>query len=271
VAAAGLVFIGIVAGFLAGTLLDQGSIKRTPFAIVNANSMANAPDGSARDPKQILQTVGRLHADILSLQLLYRRLAEETGLELSDFELSNEVLMPGESQDEPTEIKAEEVDDVLGQLSEQVESLNASAVPLGKWYGLRSLQNTFNPSGFVIMRGRFSSGFGFRENPRTGEMKMHKGVDFSGRVGEPILALADGVVSYSGKMSDYGYMVELMHANGMRTRYAHNDSNVVRLGERVEQGQIVAKLGSTGRSTGPHVHVEVHLNGEPVDPKLFIQ
>ena len=121
------------------------------------------------------------------------------------------------------------------------------------------------------MHGELSSRFGWRKRPSTGEMKLHRGVDYSGQIGEPVLALADGVVSFEGTVYAYGNMVEILHADGLRTRYAHNDSNTVSVGQRVEQGQIIAKLGSTGRSTGPHVHVEVHLNGEAVDPMLFIQ
>jgi len=160
---------------------------------------------------------------------------------------------------------------VLGQFSDYVSHVKGQSNFLEDWYRLRGQQKAFDLNGPVIKRGQISSYFGWRKRPGTNEMKPHKGVDFSGDLGEPVLALADGVVTFSGKYSAYGYMVDLTHASGLMTRYAHNDSNLVSVGDRVEQGQIIAKLGSTGRSTGPHVHVEVHLDGEPVDPMQFIQ
>ena len=117
-----------------------------------------------------------------------------------------------------------------------------------------------------------SSGFGFRANPfGGGRRELHRGVDFAGPPGTPIRALADGVVTWSGANGGYGNLVELEHADGFRTRYAHNMSNLVALGERVEKGQAIALLGSSGRSSGPHVHVEVREHGAPLDPARFVR
>lgn len=235
-----------------------------PLKIVDASARFNdqASLGRAVPGTQLTQTVGKLHAEILKLRLLYRRLAEEAGVDLTDFEL-NDVIAPP-TLDEP-------VKESLEKLNQEIEKIKKSSAAMGDWYELRSQERSFELTGPVVMVGQMSSRFGLREAPSTGQTRLHRGVDFSGQVGEPILALADGVVSFQGQVHAYGNMVELLHADGLRTRYAHNDSNSVSLGQRVEQGQIIARLGSTGRSTGPHVHVEVHLNGEVVDPMLYIQ
>ncbi len=265
---AAIVFGGL--GFLIGkSSVSSGDpvlqALQNPMTIVEASSSAN--DESAfdanRDNSLLTQTVGKLHADILVLRMLYRRLAEDAGLDLTDFMLNDDVFSP------PTQSNA--ADDTLGALDEHLQHIKESSLALKDWYQLRYQERAFRLSGPVVLEGQMSSRFGWRESPSTGETRMHRGVDFSGQRGEPILALADGVVSFSGSVHAYGNMVELLHADGLTSRYAHNESNTVTVGQRVEQGQIIARLGSTGRSTGPHVHLEVHLNGEPVDPMLFIQ
>ena len=246
---------------------DQANKAANTLAETPTNTPADTEIGaaaasSAVSSAQLSQTVGRLHADILTLRMLYRRLAEDAGIDLTDFELDDARSLPTEVPDAGEE---------LGKLQDEIDQIKESSSALGDWYELRRQERVFELTGPVVMRGDLSSRFGWRKSPFTEELGLHKGVDYSGQVGEPVLALADGVVSFAGVVHAYGNMVELLHADGMKTRYAHNHSNSVSLGQRVEQGQIIAKLGSTGRSTGPHVHVEVHLNGEAVDPMLFIQ
>jgi murein DD-endopeptidase MepM/ murein hydrolase activator NlpD len=99
---------------------------------------------------------------------------------------------------------------------------------------------------------------------------MHLGIDIAAKYGTDIVAMADGVVIFSGRKSGYGNIVELRHANGLETRYGHNSQNLVSEGDMVRKGQVIAKLGSTGRSTGPHVHFEVRRNGEAVNPMQYL-
>jgi len=207
---------------------------------------------------QFTQTVGRLHADILTLRVLYRRLAEDAGIDLTDFALDAVIELPTEVTDAGADTGADADAGAQGALeavSDQVELIKESSSALSDWYERRSRERVFDLSGPVIMSGSVSSRFGWRKGPLTGEQQLHKGVDYSGLLGEPVLALADGVVSYEGQVNAYGNMVELLHANGLRTRYAHNHSNSVVVGQRVEQGQIIAKLGSTGRVKPLHRQV----------------
>lgn len=125
-------------------------------------------------------------------------------------------------------------------------------------------------SGKPVGKGWLSSHFGQRIDPFTGKLAWHKGVDFAGKEGADVIAVASGVVTWSGKRFGYGNLVEVDHGNGFSTRYGHNKSHLVSLGDVVEKGQSLAKMGSTGRSTGPHVHYEVLKNGRQVDPRRYI-
>lgn len=127
------------------------------------------------------------------------------------------------------------------------------------------------PGGWPLLTGGvITSEFGMRRHPISGRRAMHMGIDISGKVGSEIVAMADGVVTFSGRKNGYGNIVEIRHANGMETRYAHNQRNLVVEGTVVRKGQTVALLGNTGRSTGPHVHLEVRRNGEAIDPMRFL-
>lgn len=119
-------------------------------------------------------------------------------------------------------------------------------------------------------RGWVTSGFGFRKSPFTGIPEKHEGFDIAARMGSPIHATAEGKVLRSGRAYGYGNMVEIDHGYGVITRYGHNSKNLVTVGDSVRRGQVIAQVGNTGRSTGPHVHYEVILNGIPVSPKNYI-
>lgn len=116
-----------------------------------------------------------------------------------------------------------------------------------------------------------SSGFGYRRDPFNGRAAMHRGLDFKGPRGAPILAAADGRVSFVGNKSGYGRVVEITHGNGMMTRYAHMSAWNARVGQEVVAGDQIGRIGNSGRSTGPHLHFEVHINGTAVNPRPFLE
>ena len=119
-------------------------------------------------------------------------------------------------------------------------------------------------------RGWVTSGFGFRKSPFTGLREKHEGWDIAARNGAPVRTTADGVVVVEGREYGYGNLVEIDHGYGLVTRYGHNSKHFVKVGDRVKRGQVVTLVGNTGRSTGPHLHYEVLLNGVPVNPKNYI-
>lgn len=116
-----------------------------------------------------------------------------------------------------------------------------------------------------------SSGFGYRSDPFTRRAAMHSGIDFKGPIGAPIYAAADGVVSFVGRKSGYGNVVEISHGNGLLTRYAHMSRFATRVGQRVAAGDRIGGIGNTGRSTGPHLHFEVRINDRAVNPRPFLE
>jgi len=135
----------------------------------------------------------------------------------------------------------------------------------------RELKAEVTPSGKPVKKGWLSSGFGRRTDPFSGKKSYHRGIDFAGKRGTEIVAVASGVVTRSERASGYGNVVELRHADGYSTLYAHNQENLVYEGDVVNKGQTIALLGSTGRSSGPHVHFEVHRNDKIVNPLRFVR
>ena len=132
------------------------------------------------------------------------------------------------------------------------------------------MKEQFFPSGLPSKKGYISSDYGTRLNPITKKQHFHKGVDIAYRTETDIRSLAAGKVTFSGKKYGYGNLVEISHINGYKTRYAHNNRNLVKVGEHVKKGQTIAKMGSTGHSTGPHVHLEVLKNNKNINPNKFI-
>lgn len=118
--------------------------------------------------------------------------------------------------------------------------------------------------------GAVTSGFGWRDSPWGGGSESHPGIDIANSLGTPIVATADGQVVQSGPAGGYGNVVQIDHGNGITTIYGHNSSTIVNVGESVRKGQVIAYLGSTGKSTGPHVHYEIRINGTAVDPISFM-
>lgn len=156
----------------------------------------------------------------------------------------------------------------------KAKALGASFAALeGALFRMEVLERTLvavpsgNPANILMM----SSGFGVRSDPLTGGAAMHAGLDFRGPIGTPILAAAPGRVSFVGVKSGYGNVVEVDHGQGILTRYAHLSGFTSKVGARVAAGEQIAKMGSTGRSTGSHLHFEVRLNGVAVNPRRFLE
>jgi murein DD-endopeptidase MepM/ murein hydrolase activator NlpD len=115
--------------------------------------------------------------------------------------------------------------------------------------------------------GQITSGFGYRRNPLTGNREFHEGIDIAAPPGTPIRAPAGGIVVFAGKQRNYGLILEIDHGNGVHTRYAHAARLLKKRGDSVEGGEVVARVGRTGRTTGYHLHYEIHINNKPVNPR----
>ena len=135
----------------------------------------------------------------------------------------------------------------------------------------RKIESSLMPAGMPVDAGYIASYFGGRPDPFNGASAFHSGIDVDAPAGTDIHAVAEGVVTFDGQRPGYGNVIEIDHGNGYMTRYAHNARNLAKVGDRVHVGQTVAKVGSTGRSTGTHVHFEVWLNGRALNPIAFVK
>jgi len=216
--------------------------------------------------------LGQMNANVIRLNALGRRLTEMADLEKGEFDFDSNPAVGGVEEPVAGGVQLQlpdlvtEFDLLSAQLDDREQQLEVlENVMLG-----RKLQDRMLPSGRPVKSGWLSSYFGNRTDPINGKRAWHRGIDFAGKRGTEIVAVADGVVSWSRERYGYGNLVEINHGNGYVTRYAHNDSNAVKLGETVQQGQVIAYMGSTGRSTGTHLHFEVWHNGKPVNPRKFV-
>ena len=157
----------------------------------------------------------------------------------------------------------------LGHLDKQAKIQSISFQELDNFFKNQKSLLSSTPSIWPT-RGWVTSGFGFRKSPFTGLREKHEGWDIAARAGSTVRATADGEVVVEGREYGYGNLVEVDHGYGLMTRYGHNSKHLVKVGDRVKRGQVIALVGNTGRSTGPHVHYEVLLHGIPVSPKNYI-
>jgi murein DD-endopeptidase MepM/ murein hydrolase activator NlpD len=230
------------------------------------------------DVKRILQEkvnalamrVGQMNANVIRVNALGKRLTRMAHLNDGEFDFGNPPALGGsDSADgQPAQIPnlTSMVDDLQSQLSSREQQLGV----LENLILTRELNKQVYPEGRPVQDSWISSYFGRRADPFTGYSAVHKGLDFAGPEGSKVTTVAAGLVTFAGERTGFGEMVEINHGNGLATRYCHNERVLVKQGEMVRKGQDVALMGSTGRSTGPHLHFEVLKNGAQVDPLRFI-
>ncbi len=216
--------------------------------------------------------LGSLQAHTVRLNALGRRLTEKASLEKGEFNFT-EAPAQGGPEGQSQTLAALEVPDFLTSLdalAAQLDDREQQLRVMEAFYMGRELEGEVFPAGRPVTRGWISSYYGMRVDPFTGLQARHKGVDFAGKDGSDVIASAAGVVTWADSRYGYGNLVEINHGNGYVTRYGHNSKILVQAGVEVEKGQRIALMGSSGRSTGPHVHYEVLKNGREVDPIKYI-
>lgn len=217
--------------------------------------------------------LGRLQSHVIRLDALGDRLTKMADLDQGEFDFSSQPAQGGpesETHEEAISVDMNSFTASLDSLTQQLDDRAQQLALLENLLMSRSLQDEVVPAGRPITSGWLSSHFGMRTDPFSGKQERHKGVDFAGKLGSDVVAVASGVITWAGRRYGYGNLVEINHGNGYSTRYGHNHDVSVKVGDAVKKGQVVAKMGSTGRSTGPHVHFEVLHNGKPVDPIKYI-
>lgn len=216
--------------------------------------------------------MGDMQARLMRLDALGQRLTEVAKLQNGEFDFSLSPALGG-----PTPTLQTDESYVLPGLLESIEEIESKLVNseqqlevIDALFVSRNTQDELFIAGRPIKWGWMSSAYGFRTDPFNGKRAWHAGVDFAGKEDSDIIAVASGVVTWSGKRYGYGNLVEVNHGDGYTTRYAHCKSLLASVGDVVEKGQVLATMGSTGRSTGPHVHYEVRRQGKTVNPKKYI-
>jgi murein DD-endopeptidase MepM/ murein hydrolase activator NlpD len=215
--------------------------------------------------------LAELQAASTRLDALGERLAQMGQLSLDEFDFSTPAPVGGpEEYDAVGDTDQGQLITAIDALSAKLRRQSSQLDALQFLMVNRQLENDLTPSGWPVRKGWISSRYGERSDPFTGERVQHRGLDFAGTRGTQVLSVASGVVIRASRQAAYGNMVEIDHGNGYRTRYAHNDQLVVKPGDHVTAGQVIAKMGSTGRASAPHVHFEVLKDGAIINPSSFV-
>lgn len=216
--------------------------------------------------------LGELQAHVIRLNALGSRLVELADIGPEEFDFTGPPARGG--PEVPSAIQAQSVPDFLEALDELATELEDRAPKLRVLEALlmdSQLDDKLRPTGRPVEKGWMSSGFGWRSDPMTGKRTFHYGIDFASSAGSEVVAVAPGVVVESGYRKGSGNLVRIKHGNGYQTVYAHNKKNLVAGGDTVVKGQRIALVGSTGRSTGSHVHFEVRRDGKSVNPWDYVR
>lgn len=216
--------------------------------------------------------LGELQAHVIRLNALGSRLVELADIGPEEFDFSGPPARGG--PEVPSVMETQSVSDFLEALDELASELEDRAPKLRVLEALlmdSKLDDKVRPTGRPVDKGWMSSGFGWRSDPMSGKRTFHYGIDFASSAGSDVVAVAPGVIVEAGYRKGSGNVVRIKHGNGYETVYAHNKKNLVTVGDTVVKGQRLALVGSTGRSTGSHVHFEVRQDGKPVNPWKYVR
>jgi murein DD-endopeptidase MepM/ murein hydrolase activator NlpD len=220
------------------------------------------------------QAVGRQIAEMQSrlwrMEALASYMHETSGLPKDEFDFDAPVSQGGPLSNEAEVLAVDNLDTQLASLSRRLKQRETELSILDQvLLGIYNDKGA-RPAGAPIVKGWMSSPFGERVDPISGKKAWHEGMDFAGAKGSEVIAVANGVVVFAGYRDGYGQMVEISHGKDLRTRYGHHEEVLVHAGQSVKRGDVIALMGSSGRSTGPHVHFEVLKEGRPVNPARYV-
>ena len=270
----GVFFLGFQAATLVGVSQPQQQVAEWREELDTQQAVVEEARRSAQEGLDALALrLGEMNAHVIRLNALGSRLTKMAGLDQGefDFQAAPPLGGPEEPLAIPDTLKLPNLITALDTLGEQVKDREQKLEILEDFLLNRKLRDEVEPKGRPVSSGYMSSYFGKRTDPFTGRPAFHKGVDFAGKEGAEVIAVASGVVTWSGPRYGYGKMVEINHGNGYVTRYAHNAENLVSVSDTVKKGEVIAKMGSTGRATGPNLHFEVLQHGKVVNPLRYIK
>jgi murein DD-endopeptidase MepM/ murein hydrolase activator NlpD len=262
----------LISGFVIHLLFSADEVPQVlPFALNSPVKIEKNPL-SEQQLTALTMKLAELQSQVLRLNALGDRLASEASIPENEFNFQQLPPAGGPMLHSQTSQK-KSLTEMLIEISILEESLRheenqlttLESVTLG-----HHIESMSYLSGRPIVKGWLSSYYGVRKDPFSGKPAVHKGLDFAGKEDAPIIATASGVVSWASDRYGYGQLIEINHGKGLKTRYGHNKNILVKVGEVVSKGQVIARMGSTGRSTGPHVHYEILRNNAQIDPIKFV-
>ncbi|MCP3870538.1 MAG: peptidoglycan DD-metalloendopeptidase family protein [Gammaproteobacteria bacterium] len=216
--------------------------------------------------------MGSLQSQILRLDALGERLASAGSLDLEEFNFGQVPARGGlENPDSASSVELFELLSDMEKLSRTLEDREYKLDVMESLLLRSRVSEALTPAGKPVEKGWVSSGYGYRKDPFSGKKTFHRGVDIAGKKNSEVFAVASGIVTEAGPKTGYGYLAEIRHAAGYTTRYAHNSKIFVETGDLISKGDRIGLMGSTGRSTGPHVHFEVARNGKSLNPLKYLR
>jgi len=228
---------------------------------------------AAEQQKQAVyaRTLGQMRARLSRLDTLGAKLVEVAALDKSEFDFGLAPAFGGPRQTQPALVGLDAgLHDGMRYLSGRMQRLDSRLAAIDYMLESERSEKNARPHAWPSEGGWLSSRFGLRSDPFTGKAARHYGVDIANRFGAPIVAASRGIVTFAGKMKDFGYMVDIDHGYGYKTRYGHMSMLDVQVGDIVNDNQLLGRIGSTGHSTGPHLHYEVHRYGKQLNPVGFL-
>lgn len=254
----------LASGIGAGSYWAFNRLTSSPASSLSAADLAQQEALAAMSAR-----MADIQARMMRIDALGAHLAESAKVKGDEFDFSHKPPMGGPEEAIALPASSVELDRTLSSLSSELQLREAQLLALDKV--LQSRRQQVNLNNMPVHDAYISSNFGYRSDPMTGRTAFHGGIDFAGTEGSDVFSVADGVVTYAGQRTGYGNVVEVNHGDGLVTRYAHARAVAVKVGDMVSKDQLVAYMGSTGRSTGTHLHYEVLRNGKQIDPSSFIR
>ncbi len=264
-------YVGLqLGGGQLGFLLEESLADMKRELALQQSELDDSQEQAQQKLKALTLKLASMQSRLVRLDALGERLTDMASLDDGEFDFSLEPAVGGPHEFGLSADVSEDFDQLYGQLASKLEDREQQLLILESMLTDRQLKRQSTVTGRPVVKGWLSSPYGMRRDPFKGQKAWHKGVDFAGKEGSEVVAVAKGVVTWSGERSGYGNLIELDHGEGYVTRYGHNKNNLVKVGDIVKKGQPIATMGSTGRSTGPHVHFEVYKHGRSVDPASYI-
>lgn len=269
----GIAFVlGLELGQRSGKIFAKGDAQHWALTLKQQQAeIAEMKNALQERVDALSMRMGQVSGQMIRLDALGKRLTEMANIDPREFNF--DAPPPAGGPEDGEGGVAAQIPDLTGMLNDlesRIDLRDAQLAALENVLIARQLREQIHPEGRPVRKGFISSYFGSRQDPFTGHGAFHRGLDFASQAGSEVIAVAAGIVTWSGERAGYGKLVEINHGNGYVTRYGHNRANLVSVGQTVQRGDPIAQIGSTGRSTGPHVHFEVLRQGRQVDPLTFI-